>query len=84
MIIDWIDASRGHPLADVARSVLLLRHSVLPRDMSAVVRGLLHVMRTAFTRRHLGRYLRLGSAPEGEVTAWLPAVAAAPRRGYPR
>jgi aminoglycoside phosphotransferase (APT) family kinase protein len=39
VIIDWIDASRGDPLADVARSVLLLRHSVLPREMNPVARG---------------------------------------------
>ncbi|MBB3138782.1 hypothetical protein FHS26_006561 [Rhizobium pisi] len=36
MIVDWLDACCGNPLADVCRTYLLLRHAVPERAMDYV------------------------------------------------
>lgn len=71
-IVDWIDASRGDPLADVARtSVLLLgAAATFPNPF----------FRWVITRFHsiyLKRYFSLRKSGEPEYRLWLPVVAGA-------
>jgi uncharacterized protein (TIGR02172 family) len=73
-VIDWIDASRGNPLADVARTSVILRGAIrskqIPDPISRIFVGLFH-------SSYLQRYFRL--RPEGwdEYQRWLPVVAGA-------
>jgi Ser/Thr protein kinase RdoA (MazF antagonist) len=70
IIIDWVSATRGHPLADVAQTDLLLRIGEPPETRSRVERGLLAVARGYVRRTYLRRYLRLRPARQAEFTAW--------------
>jgi Ser/Thr protein kinase RdoA (MazF antagonist) len=70
IIIDWVSATRGHPLADVAQTDLLLRIGEPPETRSRVERGLLAVARGYVRRTYLRRYLRLRSARQVEFAAW--------------
>ncbi len=74
MIIDWTDATRGNPLADVARTSLLLQVSGLP---PAPGRWLVAAVRSWFLGAYLQRYRQLASYNEEEITAWQPVIAAA-------
>ncbi|MCC6191860.1 MAG: phosphotransferase [Anaerolineales bacterium] len=74
IIIDWIDASIGSPLADVART------SILARGLAAIE------TQAAWTRRfgirllhavYLHRYFQLRPGRYDEYRRWLPIVAAA-------
>lgn len=73
-VIDWIDATRGNPLADVARTSVILAgvpamtEMVTWRDRLFV--GWAH-------RIYLHRYFELRPGGEEEVHAWLPIAAAA-------
>lgn len=58
VIIDWGDASRGAPVADVARTLLLLRAGELPPETSVPMRALTAVGRGLLTRRYLALYRR--------------------------
>jgi len=73
VIIDWIDATVGNPLADVARtSVIMLGvrgTEQAPWSQRMVVRW--------YHRIYLIHYLRLASRGAEEHTAWYPIVAAA-------
>ena len=76
VIIDWTDATQGHPLADVARTWVLIHN--WPYHMSGgvqriVVRGLSALVR----RIYLRRYCRLRDVPRGEVESWMGVIAAA-------
>ncbi len=73
-IIDWPDATRGHPLADVARTSLLLRVGGLPPG--AALRRLLQSARAAFHAVYLRRYMQLRPASRSELAAWQLPVAA--------
>jgi len=75
IIIDWMAAKQGNPLADVARTCLLLRlGEPLPgtprRWLINWVRGLFHSI-------YLRAYLQLRPASRQQIAAWQLPVAAA-------
>lgn len=70
VIIDWIDATVGHPLADVARSAVILRFGLPPEERMG--RFLVGCMR----RIYLREYFRRSSFPRAALEPWLLVVAA--------
>ncbi|HEX9706189.1 MAG TPA: phosphotransferase [Steroidobacteraceae bacterium] len=79
-LIDWVLATRGNPLADVAAAVLQLRFGEQPRGF--VARTALELGRAVFWRVYLRRYLALRPCDTLELARWeLPvAVGLAGRR----
>jgi uncharacterized protein (TIGR02172 family) len=77
IIIDWVSASRGHPLADVAQTDLLLRIGEPPETPSGVERGLLAVARGYVRRTYLRRYLRRSATTREAFAAWRVPIAVA-------
>jgi aminoglycoside phosphotransferase (APT) family kinase protein len=75
IVLDWIDATAGHPLADVARTSLLLRLSPLPPETAR--RTAIRLLRQVFHAVYLRRYLARQPGTRREVTAWQVPVAAA-------
>lgn len=72
-VIDWVDASRGSPAADVARTAWLMSPVAIPPDtpMRPIIRFVGGFVRRAYLRR-IPRI-----AEPSEVAAWrLPVVAA--------
>ena len=75
IIIDWMDASLGDPLADVAATSLLLRLGQPPpgtpgRLVIEAGRRLVHWL-------YLRRYRQLRGVPDAGITAWLLPLAVA-------
>jgi len=75
VIIDWVDAAVGDPLADVARTVVLIEGGPLPDRWMDRVR--IRRRRAAFLRGYLRTYFRCSARPRSELDGWLPLVAAA-------
>jgi thiamine kinase len=71
VVIDWIDAARGNPLADVARS------SVIMLGTGPSVPWLLRALARWFHMMYLDRYFQRRPGGTQEFTAWRPIVAAA-------
>jgi aminoglycoside phosphotransferase (APT) family kinase protein len=77
VILDWMSARQGHPLADVARTLVLTTFGQAPH-LNRLMQSLINVFRGAFGRQYLGRYLELQpQATRGQVEAWMLPVAAA-------
>ncbi len=76
IIIDWLDATQGNPLADVARTWLLLRVGA-PPGVGAVSRRLSNLSGSLLYSIYLKRYLRLHPASRQQLDAWKLPVAAA-------
>lgn len=72
--IDWIDASRGNPLADVARTSIILRGAIEGRQ---IPNTFLKLFVKSFHSIYLDHYFRLRPGGEEEYRRWLPIVAAA-------
>ncbi len=74
VIIDWIDASSGSPLADVARTTIIIQgaieNSQLPNPLLKPIARLFHAV-------YLRRYFELRPGGEEEYRRWLPVMAAA-------
>ena len=75
--IDWTTATKGNPLADVARTSLLLQLGELPPDTPALTRIVVRFGRTLFHRVYLRRYFQIRPATQEQLVDWqLPIIAA--------
>jgi uncharacterized protein (TIGR02172 family) len=74
IVIDWIDAAIGNPLADVARTTILVMGE---KETSSSTSILKKVMLDWAHRMYLTRYFKLRPAGEDEYRTWKPLVAAA-------
>ncbi len=73
-IIDWIDASRGSPPADVARTTIILRGAA---ESKHIGNPLARMFLKIFHNEYLRSYFRLRPQGMDEYRRWLPIVAAA-------
>ena len=76
VIIDWFTAKRGNPLADVARTSLILRVGV-PPGVGAVLRRLMLLGASLLNSIYLKRYDQVGLFSTEEMNRWLPLLASA-------
>lgn len=77
VIIDWITAGSGSPAGDVARTLFLLRDSVIPGYVPEAQLELLELARRRFASVYLDQYRRLRPLDADAATAWrLPILCA--------
>ena len=74
VIIDWIDATRGSPLLDVARSTLLFGGGPLPPGIPRA--WLLRILQHRLYNLYLSRYIQIIPLSRKQLSEWLPVVAA--------
>ena len=77
VVIDWMTATCGNPVADVARTSLLFRIGRLPPGSSMSKQALVSTSRRLYHGAYLRRYAQLRPLPRPELDAWLPVLAAA-------
>jgi len=70
LIIDWSAATRGHPLADVARTSVLFETAPLPDDLPLQLRILMKFSRRLLHSCYLKRYLQLRRGTMEEIEFW--------------
>jgi aminoglycoside phosphotransferase (APT) family kinase protein len=72
-VIDWIDATRGSPLADLARTSIILLGAAETQPGGPQLRGFLHTFHAAYLRA----YFRLNPGGQQSYQRWLPVIAGA-------
>ena len=77
VIIDWVDATQGSPVVDVARTALMLRVGGLPPSTDKLRRRKITEMRHRFYKAYLEHYTQICSVSRETITRWEPSVAAA-------
>ena len=77
IIIDWTTGSRGNPLADVARTSLILQLGELPPGTPVLTRALVHVGRSLFHKLYLRHYFQLRPENRQHLAAWQLPIAVA-------
>ncbi|MBN2392145.1 MAG: phosphotransferase [Anaerolineae bacterium] len=77
-IIDWVDATSGNPLADVARTAVILQgvESRAAENKTSIIAQIEVLALRWFTRIYLRRYFTLLPGGEAEYQRWRPIVAA--------
>ncbi|MCW5849715.1 MAG: phosphotransferase [Anaerolineae bacterium] len=77
VVLDWMTAGQGNPLADVARTVILLRVGQLPYG-GWLQRAFINAARRLFLRTYLRRYRQLHPGlTQAAIDAWIIPLAAA-------
>ena len=75
VILDWMTAHQGHPLADVARTTILLKIGQVPYG-GRVMRTVINLWRGLFLKTYLSRYFELNlHLRRDDLTPWLIPVA---------
>ena len=74
IVIDWVDATRGNPLADVARTTII---SLGATESDQIASPLMKAFVRLFHAVYLRHYFSLRHGGEREYQRWLPIVAAA-------
>lgn len=74
VILDWMTAARGNPLADVARTSLILRLGESPPGM--LTRQIVDLIRRRFHAAYIHRYMELRQVSRHDIQAWELPVAA--------
>lgn len=77
VIIDWVHATRGDPIADVANTALVFTHAVLSRDVEPRIRGKIDQVRSSFYGAYVRHYAELRTFTDEQLAAWKLLVAAA-------
>ncbi len=75
VIIDWLTATRGHPLSDVARSVVLMSVGQPPPGTPGL--WLIEMIRKNLLNTYLKTYFKLTLQGRGQFLAWRAVNAAA-------
>jgi hypothetical protein len=76
-VLDWMTAARGNPLADVARTSVLLKWAQPGPGTPALFKVLLAGIRTRFFEHYIRHYLELTGAQREDIERWeLPVMAA--------
>jgi uncharacterized protein (TIGR02172 family) len=73
VVIDWVDATVGNPLADVARTTVLLEGE---RAAGGATSWTARTVLRLWHRAYIGRYLALRPRGNQEYQSWQPIVAA--------
>lgn len=72
--IDWADTSLGNPMADLARtSIILLGSAENVKKQNPLIKPFVHI----FHKRYIRHYFLLNPGGETEYSRWLPIIAAA-------
>lgn len=77
VLVDWANAARGDPTADLARTVLLLRTAALPDEVSALARAGDRVGRGVVRRSWVRSYRRCCPVDRVRLRDWETVGAAA-------
>ncbi|HET6872584.1 MAG TPA: aminoglycoside phosphotransferase family protein [Sporolactobacillaceae bacterium] len=76
-VIDWTTAVSGDPLADVARTAVILQYAVLPDEVPSPIRLLFRVIRSLLYKNYLSTYIELSRCSLEEINKWkLPIMGA--------
>lgn len=77
VVIDWMSAKHGNPVADVARTVLMFRIAHPLPGMGAGKRAAIRCLRRTFLSTYLRTYVKLRPFPLAQIDPWIPIQAAA-------
>jgi aminoglycoside phosphotransferase (APT) family kinase protein len=76
LVVDWTGASRGDPMADVARALLLLRLGKLPPEAPLMLKRLDRVGRRLLRRGYVRAYARAAPFDGQRLERWEPVLLA--------
>jgi aminoglycoside phosphotransferase (APT) family kinase protein len=83
VIIDWMTAARGNPLADVARTSIMFKFGDVS-EKPYLEKKMINFFRTKFLSEYINHYMDISSVKLEQIEQWeLPVAAARLSEGIP-
>lgn len=76
-IIDWMTATKGDSLADVARTIIMLKYGVLPDSMARGQKITINLFRKVLLKQYIKHYMKISGVSMQSIKKWQLPVAAA-------
>ncbi|WP_291580579.1 aminoglycoside phosphotransferase family protein [Clostridium sp. UBA6640] len=76
IIIDWMTATKGNPLADVARTSIMFKFGDIP-EKSYIEKKIINFIRKKFYLEYIKRYINISKVDIEQIKRWELPVAAA-------
>lgn len=84
VIIDWMTATEGNPLADVARTSIMFKFGVVP-DKTFLEKQIINFVRSKFYSEYVRHYIKISGSKVEQIERWeLPVAAARLTEWIPR
>lgn len=77
IVIDWMTATSGNPLADIARTSVMFKFASLPEEKPYFERKIINFFRGKFYSEYIKHYLKISGASIKQVEEWELPIAAA-------
>ncbi len=77
LVIDWMSAVCGSPLADVARTTLIFRMAHIPKETPSLEKTSIQLLRRVFLSTYLARYSQINPLDQEALERHIPLLAAA-------
>lgn len=74
-VIDWMTAGRGSPLADIARTIVILRYAVLPFQ-NPIFKIFIKLFRERLIKEYMNFYFSKSSLKKDNLEKWIKVIAA--------
>lgn len=75
-VIDWMGATIGNPLADVARTSVMLKFAIVPEHVSNIKKSMILFVRGVFYKEYIRHYIKLAGENLSSIEKWELPVAA--------
>ncbi|MDR3595548.1 aminoglycoside phosphotransferase family protein [Clostridium sp.] len=77
VVIDWMTATKGNPLADIARTSVIFKYAYIPEDKSVIEKKVINIIRNKFYSEYIKQYLQISNNTIEEIEQWELPIAAA-------
>lgn len=76
VVIDWMTATMGNPLSDVARTSIILKFGVVPEHKSKIETNIINFGRVKFFTEYIKHYLKITGVSRESIERWEVVLAA--------
>ncbi len=84
VVIDWMTATKGDSLADVARTILMLKYVSIPDNISKIQQSFYRLFTKILLNQYIKNYVKISGATIEDINMWqLPVAAARLIEGIP-
>lgn len=70
VVIDWMTATVGNPLSDIARTSVIFKFGVLPEHKSKIEAGIINFVRGKFLSEYIKHYLKITEVSREGFEQW--------------
>jgi len=76
-VIDWMAATYGNPLSDVARTSIIFKFGIVPEHESSIKSIIINYIRKRYYNEYIQHYLRISGQRKELIEQWEAPIAAA-------